>query len=193
MQDREQEDVPRLCSLPMMPFGNECAINAYNWKTITDIPSSMRTLLLLAAAAAIVPGETMAQPGFSKNPSSAPDLKIPVQSGATFRSGDTFELRLSGMPKEDARPFAQPFTIGADGFLSIPLVGQIHAAGLTQSQLERAIERKLIEEEIFRFPTATIYAGARVTVGGRVRSPIRLPWPPVLRSDPTRWDSPRTR
>ena len=90
---------------------------------------------------------------------------------------------MSGMPPEDAVQFSQPFTIGSDGYLSIPLAGQIRAEGLTQSQLERAIERKLIDEQIFRFPTATINVGAQarfVTVGGQVRNPNRLPWSPDL-------------
>jgi polysaccharide export outer membrane protein len=161
----------------------------------------MRTLLLFVAVA-IQPWALLAQSSFSANPPT-PQLEVPVrranpvvrsaapvaapaggiQTGATFRVGDSFELRLSGMPPEDAAQFAQPFTIGSDGYLSVPLGGQIKAAGLTQSQLERAIERKLIEEEIFRFPTATIYVGAQarfVTVGGQVRNPSRPPWSPDL-------------
>ena len=127
----------------------------------------MRTLLLIAAVA-IPPFTVLAQS--TASPKS-------IQDGATFRPGDSFELRMSGMPQEDAAQFSQPFTIGADGSISVPLAGQIPAAGLTQSQLERAIERKLVGEEIFRFPTATINVGNRfVTVGGQVRQPNRLPW-----------------
>jgi len=102
-----------------------------------------------------------------------------MEPGATFRSNDTFRLRLSGMPPAEAAQYDQPFTIGGDGYFNIPLAGQIRAAGLTQSQLERAIERKLVEAEIFRFPTATIYVEAQtrfVTVGGAVRQPSRVPW-----------------
>jgi protein involved in polysaccharide export with SLBB domain len=163
----------------------------------------MRTLLLLVTTVAIHPCVSLAQSSFSSNPSPAPGLEVPVrkatavarsaaaapipnsgiQGGATFRSGDTFELRMSGMPPEDALQFSQPFTIGSDGYLSIPLAGQIRAEGLTQSQLERAIERKLIDEQIFRFPTATINVGAQarfVTVGGAVRNPNRFPWSPDM-------------
>jgi polysaccharide export outer membrane protein len=87
------------------------------------------------------------------------------------------------MPPEDATQYAQPFTIGSDGYFNIPLAGQIRAEGLTQSQLERAIERKLVEAEIFRFPTATIFVEAQtrfVTVGGAVRAPQRVAWSPDL-------------
>jgi protein involved in polysaccharide export with SLBB domain len=163
----------------------------------------MRTFIALIFAFVVYPSAIFAQSSFSAE-SRTSELEVPVrkasavvraavpaapsvesggQGGATFRPGDTFELRLSGMPPDDAMQFAQAFTIGGDGFLSVPLAGQIRAAGLTQSQLERAIERKLIEEQIFRFPTATINVGAQarfVTVGGAVRNPNRFPWSPDL-------------
>ncbi len=108
-----------------------------------------------------------------------PPLALPGAPGATFRPGDMFLLRLTGMPAEFAEQYRLDFTIGGDGFINIPLAGQVRAAGLTQSQLERAIEKKLIDEEIFRWPTATINVspGARfVTIGGNVRQPNRLAW-----------------
>jgi|GEM_PF-2932379 len=100
-------------------------------------------------------------------------------AGAALRPGDAFELRMTGMPADDAQMFGGTFTIGGDGFLNIPLAGQIRAAGLTQSQLEKSIEKRLIEEKIFRWPTATINVRneARfVTVGGNIRAPNRIPW-----------------
>lgn len=116
------------------------------------------------------------------NPRPAPQAAIPAAaqgSSAVFRPGDTFELRLSGMPQEYAIPFALSFTIGGDGFVNIPLGGQVRAAGLTQSQLERAIENRLIEQKMFRWPVATINVATQarfVTVGGNVRAPNRAFW-----------------
>lgn len=100
-------------------------------------------------------------------------------TGAAFRPGDTFQLRMGGMPYEDAASFPVEYTIGGDGFVNIPLGGQIRAAGLTQSQLERGIERRLVEQKIFRWPTATINVpnvSRFVTVGGAVRAPGRQVW-----------------
>lgn len=172
--------------------------------TTKHLSLSMRTLLLLAAAAVLQPALAPAQSAFSANPSATnQELEVPVrraspvsrstaalvapapavEGAAIFRANDTFRLTLSGMPPEDATQYAQPFTIGSDGYFNIPLAGQIRAAGLTQSQLERAIERKLVEAEVFRFPTATIYVEAQtrfVTVGGTVRAPNRIPWAPDL-------------
>jgi polysaccharide export outer membrane protein len=85
------------------------------------------------------------------------------------------------MPSDVALEYAQPYTISGEGFLKIPLVGPVRAAGLTQSQLEQTIERKLVEAEIFRFPYVAIVAQARfVTVGGAVKNSGRLPWSPDL-------------
>lgn len=100
-------------------------------------------------------------------------------AGTVFRSGDSFELQMSGMPAEDAMTYQKMFTIGGDGFVNIPYAGQIRASGLTQSALERAVERRLIDEKVFRWPTATINVPTTtryVTVGGQVRAPTRMVW-----------------
>jgi len=122
--------------------------------------------------------ESGAESKADRVPEVLPALPVNRES-ATFRPGDTFELRLSGMPAEDALPFAQQFTVGGDGYVNIPLGGLVRAAGLTQSELEGAIEKKLVEQKIFTRPTATINVAAQsrfVTVGGQVRAPQRLPW-----------------
>jgi polysaccharide export outer membrane protein len=140
---------------------------------------SLALLLALSSAHAQAPIVRRAAPAA---PVAAPTRPTPADSipeGVVFRTNDSFELRMSGMPPEDALPFAQQFTIGGDGFVNIPLGGQVRAAGLTQSQLERAIERCLVEKKIFTRPTATINVAPQarfVTIGGQVRNPQRLPW-----------------
>ena len=55
----------------------------------------------------------------------------------------------------------------------------MQAAGRTPSELERAIERTLVEKKIFRWPTATINVANSVrfvVIGGSVRNPNRFPW-----------------
>lgn len=145
----------------------------------------MRQLLLSLLALSVASSSLFAQtPTVRKaQPVVRPAAPAPVNTGsaegAAFRAGEAFELRLSGMPVEDAAQFSQQFTIGGDGFINIPLAGQIRAAGLTQSQLERAIERKLVDERIFTRPTATIIVApsARfITIGGQVRAPQRMAW-----------------
>ena len=103
-------------------------------------------------------------------------------SSLVLRPNDAIELRLSGMPPDDAQQFSGTlYTVGGDGQVNIPYAGSLQAAGRTTSELERAIERALIDKKIFRWPTATINinaptSGRYVTIGGTVRSPGRTPW-----------------
>jgi protein involved in polysaccharide export with SLBB domain len=130
------------------------------------------------AIAAAAPEVRRAQP-VARAAAAVPAQSASSGSGAVFRTGDTFELRMTGMPLEDANMYSLIFTIGGDGMVNIPLGGQIRAAGLTQSQLEKAIEKKLVDEKIFTNPTATINVPNQarfVTVGGNVRAPNRQPW-----------------
>jgi polysaccharide export outer membrane protein len=88
-------------------------------------------------------------------------------------------MRISGIPAEDAAAFPTPITIGGDGMINITYAGQIRAAGLSQSQLEKAIEKRFVDGKFFRWPTVTINVMSQqrtVTVGGAVRAPGRQPW-----------------
>ena len=123
------------------------------------------------------------QPTPAASAASAP-VTPPAGGGATLRPGDMFEMNLSGMPIEDREGFAKAYTVGQDGLVNIPYAGYIRAAGLTQSQLEQAIQRKLIDGKIFSFPTVTIVMGGGqvryITIGGQVRNPNRFLWSPDL-------------
>ncbi len=97
----------------------------------------------------------------------------------TFRAGDVFDMRMSGMSIEDAQPFAQQYTVGPDGTVNIPLIGEIKAIGLTGRELERTMQARFVAGKIFTQPTVIInpVQGLRmVTVTGGVKIPGRLPW-----------------
>lgn len=112
--------------------------------------------------------------GTAQPPPSAPS------ENSTFRAGDSFEMSIGAVPIEgDPAGFHNVYTIGADGFVNVPYAGLVRAEGLTQSQLEKALQTKLIEEKIFRWPTITINVPERarlITVGGMVRAPQRIFW-----------------
>jgi protein involved in polysaccharide export with SLBB domain len=87
-------------------------------------------------------------------------------------------MNVSGIPREEA-DMSRQYTIGNDGTVNIALADQIQAAGLTQSQLERAIEARYREKKIFRWPAVSITVQAMsryVTIGGAVRIPQRYVW-----------------
>jgi polysaccharide export outer membrane protein len=113
-------------------------------------------------------------------PTPTPASTAPVaQSVPLIRIGDVFEMRLSGMPTDLAAEFAIPYTVGQDGTVNVPLIGEMKVNGLTATQSEREIQAKLLSEKIFTHPTVVINmgGGARfVSIGGGVRAPQRLQW-----------------
>lgn len=158
-----------------------CTAFAQTPATFSGRNTTTESAPTLAAAAPEVrkaqPVTRSAAPAAAAAPT-APLASVPG-SNAVLRTGDAFELRMTGMPLEDANMYSLLFTIGGDGMVNIPLGGQIRAAGLTQSQLEKAIEKRLVDEKIFTNPTATINIPNQarfVTVGGNVRAPNRQPW-----------------
>ena len=105
--------------------------------------------------------------------------KIRAEGGVVFRHGDVFEMRLSGMPMEDAQQFAQQYTVSSDGTINVPLIGEVKVIGLTAAQLERAGQNRLMTGKIFTQPTVIInpVQGTRVvTVTGDVKTPGRVLW-----------------
>lgn len=104
---------------------------------------------------------------------------LSAQTVPLIRVGDTFEMRLSGMPAEFAAEFSIPYTVGQEGTVNVPLIGEMKVVGLTANQLERSIQNKLIADKIFTKPTVIINVSqmARfVSIGGGVRAPQRVQW-----------------
>ncbi len=138
----------------------------------------MRTFLICFLLG-LLPVGAHAQTVRRATPVTAPVPAQPSPQEVFFRPGEIFELRMTGMPAEDALPYAQQFTIGGNGLINIPLGGPLKAASLTQSQLENAIVKLLLDKKIFTRATATISVAAQsrvVTVGGQVRAPQRMMW-----------------
>ena len=103
---------------------------------------------------------------------------------ATLRPGDTFDLRLTGMPLEVIQDIANlQYSIGPDGTVNIPYIGKVKASGLNATQLEESIQTRFITGKIFTRPTVIININqvARfVSITGGVRGPGRQQWTPDM-------------
>ena len=127
-----------------------------------------------------IPGARVAVP---VAPPAAAAVAPGGQAFATLRVGDQLDMRLGGMPAEYAAEFSLQYTVGQDGTINVPLIGEVKAAGFTSTQLERAVQNKLKTDKIFTNPAViiSIAAVARfVAVSGGVRAPQRLQWNPDL-------------
>jgi polysaccharide export outer membrane protein len=81
-----------------------------------------------------------------------PDPILPSSSVATrLQSGDTVKVTIYG---EDA--LTGPYVINPAGDLSMPLVGNVRAAGITKSELEREITRRYSAGKYLQEPKVTV-------------------------------------
>ena len=98
-------------------------------------------------------------------------------SDASFRTGDTIELRIGGVPAEETQLITGAYTVDGEGFVNLPHVGKVRAAGLSQAALQSAIQAAYRAGEIYTNPsiTVTVPAAQRfVNVSGDVRQPRRV-------------------
>ncbi len=150
----------------------------------------MRSLLIaiVASVSVLVSSVQAAEPRVAKAVAAAVADAVPAAgrtaSSVVLRPNDVIELRLSGMPPDDAQQFTgTAYTVGGDGTVNVPFAGSMQAAGRTPEELARAIERSLVEKKIFRWPVANINVASTVrfvVIGGNVRVPSRMPWSPDL-------------
>lgn len=98
-------------------------------------------------------------------------------SDAAFRTGDTIELRIGGVPAEETQLITGAYTVDGEGFVNLPHVGKVRAAGLGQAALQRAIEAAFRAGEIYTNPSVTVTVPNTlrfVNVSGDVRQPRRV-------------------
>ncbi len=98
---------------------------------------------------------------------------------ATFRSGDSFDLRISGVPADDQSTISGAYTVDNQGYFNLSYIGKVKAGGRTASEVQTLVERAYVDQGYFTHPTIslTIAPTARfVNVGGQVKSPGRIPY-----------------
>lgn len=106
-----------------------------------------------------------------------------AQDEATIRAGDQIEIRLGGVPTEDSGQISGAYQVDGQGFINMPHVGKIRAAGTTQSAIQSTIENAYRGGQIFTNPTITVNMTNQarfVNVSGDVQSPSRVPYTPDL-------------
>jgi protein involved in polysaccharide export with SLBB domain len=102
---------------------------------------------------------------------------------APLRVGDTFDLRIGGVPPDDVIAINSSYTIDGTGGLNLPYIGKITVAGMTSSQIQALIERTYVDRGIYTHPTITLAIAqtARfVNVGGHVKAPQRVTYTPDM-------------
>lgn len=94
---------------------------------------------------------------------------MPTAEDYRIGSQDLLELQVFGVPDLN-----RTVRVNSRGFISLPLVGMVQAAGFTSEQLEASLAEKL-SENFLQNPQVSIfikeYTSQRVTVEGAVKKP----------------------
>lgn len=100
---------------------------------------------------------------------SEPDLlSIFAQDVMMGTSGTTS----SNVSSSGSMTNAYGYTVGNDGFITLPAVGRVSVAGLTSDEAARRIEEQIVEKNLIKDPEVTVrLLNARVAVLGAVKAP----------------------
>lgn len=106
-----------------------------------------------------------------------------AQNDTLLRAGETVELRIGGVPGDEASLFNSTYSVDGSGRLNLPHIGEVMVGGLSAGQAKNLIERTYRSRDIYTNPTVNIIIAAQarqVSVGGAVKAPQRVPYTPDL-------------
>lgn len=107
------------------------------------------------------------------------NVSVACAGDALLRAGDSFDLKIGGIPGDEAAKIAGSYTIDGEGLINLAYIGKVQAAGLTPSGVQSKVEHTYTGSGIFTHPTVTLNiapASRLVTVGGEVNSKGRIPY-----------------
>lgn len=102
-----------------------------------------------------------------------------------LRGGDSISVKLSGVPPEEIPVVSNTYDISNGGTINLPYLGEVRAAGLRPSQLQKNIEAAYKSGEIFTHPTVQVSASREAPtqvlfISGEVKNPGRITMSPGM-------------
>jgi polysaccharide export outer membrane protein len=127
--------------------------------------SWMPALLLLIGLAGCAPGGDLPW--------------LPAPSAAPYRLGPGDRIRILTYGVEQ---LSGPFRVGDSGNIDLPLLGSVHAAGLTTSELGNKIAAELVADQLMREPSVAVEVEEfrPVFILGEVNKPGEYPYKPGM-------------
>jgi polysaccharide export outer membrane protein len=106
-----------------------------------------------------------------------PPLTQPTSSDYLLGPGDRIRIITFG-----DQQLTGEFRVNDSGDIAVPLLGNIHAAGLTPQQLGRSVMASLVKSDLFKNPSVSIEVVAYrpIFVLGEVSRPGQYPYQPGM-------------
>ncbi len=121
------------------------SVRFFNWLTLG--------LIVCLAAFAQQPPEQQPPAGTGQNPPAGTTKELPPDTvRANYVLGPNDQILIRSPQVEEINE--KPFRIDAEGYINLPLVGRVHAGGMSQQELEAELIRRL--KEYIRDPQVII-------------------------------------
>jgi polysaccharide export outer membrane protein len=137
-----------------------------------------RVAAVILAASCVVSVKAQQSASVAKAvPVAQPAALRQSDAAVRLRIGDSMEIRLGGVPVEEINQVTGTYVVDTQGYVNMPHIGRVKAVGLTQEQLQTAIENTYRSKEIYTNPTITVSVPMQtrfVNVGGEVKLPQRV-------------------
>lgn len=132
-------------------------------------PLARRTFLGGLLAPLLVSGCT----GWDKLP------RLPGTAPATYTLGPGDQIRIITFGEQQ---LTGEFRVDAAGEIALPLVGNVHAAGLTPRELDKAVENALSKSDLYRNPSVSteVIAYRPIFILGEVSRPGQYQYQPGM-------------
>jgi polysaccharide export outer membrane protein len=130
-----------------------------------------RAFLAIACASLLAPLGACLSPSAADGKHNPP---LPAAtSSALLRSGDSLIVTLQGVPD----PPPPPLQIDEQGFVTLPYIGAVKAAGMGPAELRQRIRETYLAKKIYKELEVSVTVTERfVYVGGEVQHPGRVVW-----------------
>src|SRR6266550_1120124 len=166
------------CAPGAKPAANAARAQAAPAVPAGDLMSSQDRTRLEALATARANGPS--DDGYRIGPDDLLDIRIPdVLDGQGAGPVGRQAPGTPGPATVAAAPAAQGLRVSDRGDITLPFIGQVHAEGLTGTELEAEIARRLVKEGILRQPRVSVqiveYRSRVVAVIGSVERPGLYP------------------
>jgi protein involved in polysaccharide export with SLBB domain len=73
-----------------------------------------------------------------------------------LKANDRVTISIGGIPDSEVAQISKVYTISDNGTVNLLYIGEVRAAGLKPSTLQRTIEQTYIAREIYTRPTVTV-------------------------------------
>ena len=122
--------------------------------------------------ATVQPVDVSVPPQQGKNSAQVSAIQLPPENRGDIKVGvgDLMSIKVFGVAElsDDVR-------INGAGDISLALIGNVHVEGLTSEQIERLLEKKLVDGGFLREPHVAIFVKEYVTAGVSVMGEITRP------------------